>query len=218
MARLAKGLFGGFSGKLGDLVGYSRNGKDLVRTKGKSTKPATEKQLAVRQKISVLNTALSAMLTVINVGFRLVIKGMDKSPFNAAVSYNFKHACVGSYPSIGIDYSKLLISKGTLPPAFGAKVGIVPGGLEFSWGLDPAIQDNILNDRAMLLIYYPDPNHLPASNENVVCVLIGAQRKALKDVIELPEAYLTAPMHCYIAFAAEDGSNISDSVLAEVLV
>ncbi|HMI01857.1 MAG TPA: DUF6266 family protein [Pedobacter sp.] len=212
MARLPKGLFGGFSGKLGDLVGYNRNGKDLVRTKGKSTKPASVKQLAVRQKISLLNTTLGAMLTVINVGFKLVVKGTDKNPFNEAVSYNFKHACLGAYPEISIDYSQLLVSQGSLPPAFEPNVNVVPGGLEFTWGLDPLVHDNILNDRAMLLIYYPDPDHLPASNENVVCVLIGAQRKALKDFIELPPAYLTAPMHCYITFVAEDGNSISNSV------
>lgn len=215
MARLPKGLFGGFSGKLGDLVGYTRNGKDLVRTRGKSTKPASVKQLAVRQKISLLNTTLGAMLTVINVGFKLAVKGTDKNPFNEAVSYNFKHACQGVYPEISIDYSKLLVSQGSLPPAFEAKVSIVPGALEFSWALDPLVHANILNDRAMLLIYYPDDEHLPASNEHMICVLVGAQRKALKDVIELPAAYLTAPMHCYIAFAAEDGNSISNSVLAE---
>lgn len=215
MARLPKGLFGGFSGKLGDLVGYSLNGRDMVRTIGKSTKPPTVKQLAVRQKIAILNRELSAMLAVINAGFELAVKGTDKNPFNEAVSYNFKHACAGSYPNISIDYSRLLVSKGSLPPAFEPKVNILPGGLEFTWGLDPLVHDNILNDRAMLLIYYPDPDHLPASNEQVVCVLIGAQRRALKDFIELAPAYLTAPMVCYIAFVAEGGKSVSNSMLAE---
>jgi len=209
-----KGLFGGFSGKLGNLVGYTLNGKAVIRTKGTSNKPPTIPQLAVRQMIKLLNRALKPMLPVINIGFLLEVKNTDKNAFNEAISYNFHNACMGAYPNIGIDYSKLLVSKGMLPPAYDASVSIQPGGLEFTWSLDPMNKGNILNDRAMLLICYLGADDLPLPDESIIYMLIGAQRRACKEFIALAPAYLSRPMVCYLSFQAEDGKSISNSVMA----
>jgi hypothetical protein len=214
MGRLLKGIFGGFYGKVGDLVGYTLNGKELIRTKGKSSKPPSIRQLAVRQKIKLLNTALRPMLPVLNIGFALATKGTDKNAFNQAVSDNFQEAFAGVYPDTSIDYSKLLISKGSLPSPYQASAHILPGGIEFTWSLNPLIKGNILNDRAMLLVVYLGTDGLPMPDTDPLYVLIGAQRRACRDFIELAPQYLDRPMVCYIAFAAEDGKRISNSVMA----
>jgi hypothetical protein len=39
MGNLRNGLFGGFHGRIGNLVGYTLKGKHVIRTIGKSSKP-----------------------------------------------------------------------------------------------------------------------------------------------------------------------------------
>ena len=51
MARISKGILGGLSGKIGNVVGSSWRNIDYVRAKGKySQKEPSEKQLSVQQR------------------------------------------------------------------------------------------------------------------------------------------------------------------------
>lgn len=52
----------------------------------------------------------------------------------------------------------------------------------------------------MLLIYYPDLG------------ISGARRSSGTDEIELPTNYIGKELHIYIAFKANNGKSISDSV------
>lgn len=204
MARL-KSLFSNFQGKLGDLVGYTLRGKDVVRTVGKSSKPPTIKQLTVRKKIAVVTYMMSDVLNFINSGFSFAVAGTDKWPFNEAVSYNFKQATTGVYPDITLDYSKVLVSMGSLVPALNPAIIQQPNGLKFTWQMQPPGSANIDIDRAMLLIYFP-------AQRECICILTGAERKDCAQFVELAPEYLAREMQAYIAFIANDRTSISDSV------
>lgn len=205
MARFDKGLFGGFSGRLGNVVAYTLKGKTILRTVGTSTKPPTLLQLTVRQKMTVVNEVLKPILGLINVGFALAVVNTDKNPYNEATSYNTKHAMMGEYPNIAIDYSKLLVSMGKLQPAIHPAVTLLPTGIEFTWEVTADMEWSIKNDRAMLLIYFLE-------RKEPIYILSGAQRHTGKDFIQLPPNYQTLPIACYISFIADDRKSISDSV------
>ena len=201
----SNGLFGEFSGKIGNLVSYQLKGKNVVRRIGKNNKPATPAQLAVRQRIALTNAFLRASLPVINAGFELEVAGTDKNQHNAATSYNTKNATQGNYPDISLDYSKILASIGTLEPADTPAVTLTGALLSFTWAVDSDMDYSIKNDRSMLLIYCSEL-------DKAVYVLSGARRSTGQDEIELPANFVGKELQCYISFKSSDGKKISNSV------
>jgi hypothetical protein len=204
MAR-SNSLFGEFSGKIGNLVCYQLRGKTIVRRIGKSNKPPTLAQLAVRQGVTVVTKFLRSALPVINVGFEFEVAGTAKHQHNAAVSVNVKYATQGNYPDINLDYSKILISMGALAPAISPGLFLRGAILNFTWAVDPDMDWSIKNDRAMLLVYC-------AELDKAVYVLSGAKRSTGQDEIELPTNFVGKELHCYIAFKSSDEKRVSDSV------
>ncbi|WP_157262405.1 DUF6266 family protein [Pedobacter sp. PACM 27299] len=67
--------------------------------------------------MSVTKGLLKPMADFINVSFKLEAEGTVKNPHNLATSYNKKHALTGQYPDIKVDYSKVILSKGSLEMA-----------------------------------------------------------------------------------------------------
>lgn len=204
MARL-NGLFEGFNGKLGNVVSYNLKGKQVIRKIGRTTKAPTSAQLAVRQKLAVVNAFLKPILPFINTGFEREVTGTDKNPHNAATAYHIKHALKGDYPNISMDYSKALVSMGILEPPLAPAVHLTGTLLAFTWVTDPDMSLGIKNDRTMLLVYCPE---LIQS----VYILSGARRSTGQDEIELPANFIGKELHCYISFRSSDGKRVSKSV------
>jgi len=207
MATFKDGAYGTFNGKIGNYVSYTLRGKNVIRRIGKSNKPPTIPQLAVRLKMKLAANFLQPMLQFINLGFAHAVEGTDKHPHNEATSYLTKKAMIGDYPDINIDYSKVLVSMGNLQPAVNPAVNVLTDAIEFTWEVAPGMNSRIKNDRAMLLIYFPVENE-------AIYVLSGAQRIAGRDAIQLPPDYLTRDMHTYMAFMADDRKSVSNSVYA----
>jgi hypothetical protein len=65
--------------------------------------------------MKVVNEILKPSIHAIRAGFRLAVAGTDRNEYNEAVSYNKKNALQGVYPNISLDYTKVLMSMGTLP-------------------------------------------------------------------------------------------------------
>jgi len=204
MGSLNNGPFGHLTGRVGNLVGYTLNGKNVVRQVGQITKPPSEPKLANYQKMAVVNAFLKPILPVINLGFALEVQGTVRNQHNEAVSYNKKNALQGEYPNIEMDYSKVLISKGNLPPALAPATNILSDGIEFTWEVPPGMCYSDLDNRAMLLLYYPQ-------NQTAIARLSAARRSELRDFIALTPADLAQQVHAYIAFVADDRMNVSDS-------
>jgi hypothetical protein len=201
---ISKGPFEGFTGKLGHLVSYKLKGQQVTRHIGRITKAPSLAQLAIRQKVAIVNNFLGPIVPLINVGYQFEVAGTTKNQYNAAVSYHTKHATAGVYPNIIMDYSKAMISQGALEPVMAPTVTLNGTVMEFTWQV-PAVMDGIRNDRTLLLVYCPE---LGRGNY----VLSGARRSAGRDEIELSARYIGKELHCYIAFRASNGNSISDSV------
>lgn len=77
--------------------------------------PRTELQLNQRNRFGMVTRFLSSQRLLVNVGFRPYANG--QTAFNAATSYNLLNAIDGTNPEVQIDYSKAMLSLGTLPPA-----------------------------------------------------------------------------------------------------
>ncbi|MBB5440788.1 hypothetical protein HDC92_004492 [Pedobacter sp. AK017] len=205
MGKFEDGIFGIFKGRIGNLVSYQLKGKNVIRRIGKTNKPPSLKQLTARQKMKVTADFLKPLLPFINVGFEMSVAGTDRHPHNEATAYIYKNALQGDYPNISIDYSKVLLSQGSLEPAINPQARLSSHTLSITWEVSPEMNWGIKNDRTMLLVYCPELH-------KAIYVLSGATRITGQDEIELPANYLGREIHLYIAFRASNGKNISNSV------
>ena len=199
------GMFGANKGKVGNLVYYTRNGKNVVRTVGKNLKEPSEAQLRSRLEMKVSSTFSKLVKPFIDYGFAAHIVGKDLSQFNVCTGYTRNNALKGEYPDISVDYEKVVLSEGPLMPAYQAAATIVPEGLEVSWYVaeDLPWPDN--TDQVMLLAYFPE-------TEQVIYNLFGADRTVGKSLLKISEPLLTRHFETYVAFISADRTRVSDSV------
>jgi len=209
MGKLINGIFGGFQGRIGNLVGYTLKGKYIVRKIGRSTKPLTPGRKSNCQKMTVVNEILSPSLAVIRAGFRLAVAGTDKNEYNEAVSYNKKNAIQGEYPNISLDYTKVLVSMGDLPVAVNPVINQTAKAdeIEFNWEVAADLPIQRYNDRAMLMVYFPEL-------KLTFYHLSGSKRVEGKDILRIDSDYAGERMEAYISFVKDDGQRVSNSVYA----
>ena len=205
MGTLTNGLFGGFHGRVGNLVGYTLKGKHVIRMIGKSSKPLTPARKANCEKMKVVNEILKPSIQAIRAGFRLAVVATDKNEYNEAISYNKKNALQGMYPNISLDYTKVLMSMGTLPVAVNPSVSQLNEKITFAWEISASPASEYHTDRTMLVIYFPDL-------KETCCQLIGAKRIEGKDVIVIGPEHINERMEAYISFAKDNGKAVSNSV------
>lgn len=215
MARLKNGILGPLIGKLANVVGYERLGQAVVRMeprKTKKKKPRSDAQKAVNLRFKIVKSFISSLNGFVNVGFRQDVAGTTKIPENGAVSYNFKHAVMGEYPDLSLDYSKVLVCKGKLPGPENAVVELEGDILKFKWDVNPGWSNKLKRDQVMMLAYLP-------GNDRANYWLSGARRSAGADELEVPiqrqargAAVKDEFIETYIAFISDDRQSISDSV------
>ncbi len=135
MARLKNGILNGGSGKVGNVVMYTRNGKDFIRVKPNySYDKKTPRQLAQRQKMALIHEFLQPEKELIQKTFSS--DSSTRSPYQSAQSHNLKHAIAGEYPNQYIDLQKGLISKGNIPLPSEITYTANENGICFDWKTD----------------------------------------------------------------------------------
>jgi hypothetical protein len=204
MGKMTNGFLGPISGKLGNLVYYNVNGKQVVRKLGKITKPPTPAQLQNRKEMKTIMQFLSPLTEFLNTGFIPSYKEGHKAAFSLAVAYNKKNALTGTNPDIGIAYEKVRLSEGNLDEAIAPTVELLAEGLKFSW-LCPASLDWPANtDRVMLMAYFPN-------QQTAEYLTSAAQRQQLTETLKLPENLFAEYMEVYISFVAENRKSAANS-------
>ena len=200
-------VFGRISGKVGDRIYSSWKGISYVRAKAVRVSDAkTAAQLDHRAKFAVIIKFLQPLTVFLRVGFKSQTARM--SAFNAAMSYNLMNAIGGTYPDYCIDYSKVMVSMGTLPEALHPTAeSSLAGEIKFSW------EDNrnaMANDRVFLIIYNPAKE--VATIEGCNARMEGGQ------TISLPADFSGDEVHCYMAFENAGQSVVSNSLYVGSLV
>jgi len=103
MGTIKQGILGGFSGKVGSVIGGIWKGISYMRGLALSVaNPQTDAQLAQRQKWAVTMHFLQPLTEFLKTGFKAYAVKM--TGINAAMSYNIKNALTGTYPNFAIDY------------------------------------------------------------------------------------------------------------------
>lgn len=153
MGKISQGVLGGFSGRLGNVIGGSWKGIDYMRIKPASVaNPRTEGQVDQRTKFTAALKFLQPMNGFVKVGFKSFANKM--SEFNSAMSYTLNNAMTGVSPNFIVDFSSVLLSRGGLPGALNPDAtSLVAGNVTVTW------DDNTLNgtakadDKSLIALY-----------------------------------------------------------------
>lgn len=205
MARVIGGVNGVVSGKVGNVVFYSSNGGNYVRslpTKRRSYTPSA-KQVAQRTRFIMVQDWLRPILPLIRVGFNDYAP--RQSSHNSAMSYNMHHALIENDGAFEIDPEKFAFSVGLLPGLEHASIKQIGNYVEFRWELiDNLPVDNRL-DRTMLLLYRPGSDF---SNFK----MYGNDRWQKFDSLSL-EGYKPGDVcYGYMAFISSANQQVSNSI------
>jgi hypothetical protein len=204
MARFNKGVLGGFSGKVGPVVGGSWNGIDYIRSLPtiKKNRQFSEEQDIQRAKFSAAANFLKALQPLLMTTFK---DGNKMTGHNAALSYTLKNAVVGVYPDISIDYSLTQVARGTLPNAITpAAVSADAEKIRFSWGDNTGVGTAKPTDKVILVAYHP-------ASLTPVYTMGAAKRSDGTAQLALP-GMSGKEVETWIAFMSEKGKDVSSSV------
>lgn len=206
MGKIAQGILGGLSGKVGNVIGGSWKGIDYIRIKPTSVaNPRTEGQVNQRNKFSATIEFLQPNKEFINVGYKGY--AIKKTPFNAAMSYVLGNAITGIAPDFSVDYADALVSRGSLSGVLNGSTDLgTPGEVSFSWGDNSAEGNANTTDKAMLLVYNP-------SKKESIYVLAGPVRTAGIGVVDVPVTYSGDTVQLFMAFVSLDGKVSNSSYL-----
>ena len=204
MGTIRKGILGGFSGKVGTVVGASWRGISYMRSLPlKVRNPRTKGQRSQRTKFSLALALLKPMTPLLRTGWKLF--GRRQSPFNAAMSYTLANAVIGTYPDYSIDVSKVLISRGNLQSASNATAAAKTGSIEIVWGNNSGIGSAKQTDKALIAI-------LNLERGEAITLDAGAERMEETQTVPLPDEWAGNEVQVYLGFISEDGREVANSV------
>lgn len=202
MAVLKNGINGGFSGKVGDVVGYNLNGQQVIRAKPKRTIPPTEKELLNRTKFVTSQKWLDPLCDF----FRISFKGYQPTfqGATAAMSYNHKNALQKNEEGdFFINPALALVSFGNQElPSTANAVNTENQEIVLTWSKDGTYR---YNDQAMVVAY-------DIKNGKVIYNAGISKRQTCTAILKLPETAMGNTYHVYLAFIADDRSSKSNSM------
>ena len=204
MGKISQGILGGFSGKVGNVVGASWKGISYIRIMPASVaNPRTEGQVNQRNTFTAVLQFLQAQLSFVKVGYKFYQN--KQSAMNAAMSYILKNATTGTAPNFEVDYANALLSRGKLQSAIGSGVTATSGAANVTWTNNSTQGNARPDDLAMVLVYSP-------LNRESVIMLEDATRADASLEVEYPSYFVGDSLEVYLAFQAADGSSVSNSV------
>ena len=212
MAIVQNPITGRTKKKFGSAVFSKQFGKNTMRTKPiEVSNPKTLKQKQQRSKFALM-VALSRMfLGFLRIGFKQVAIGM--SQFNMFMKTNIYDVITGTYPNYAIDFTKLIVTKGTLTGAdTPAAVAAAGHKVNITWVDNTGTGDALATDKAMQLVINYDKGA-------VVQDTTTKTRVDASSSLTVPASWVGDEVHVYLSFMDEAGYKVADSsYLASVTI
>lgn len=215
MAIIKQGILGGFNGKVGTVIGSTWKGRSVIRSIAQHVhNPRTEAQQAVRARMTLVSRMVSAVHTFVTEGFRLQADNEAITSSNVATRINLAQAITGSGTSVTLDYTRVLLSQGSLLNVESPTAAVATTGhsVNISWVNNAGIDVDVLDsDRVLLCLYNP-------ARQSSTYDLSSARRNDQSAVLNYPALWAGDTIYLYIATRSEDKSRISNSVMAGSVV
>lgn len=190
---MEQGILGGFSGKIGTVVGSTWRGKNVLRSAPrKSNKPASVAQQRQRNKFAGVLQFLTPLKKILTETFGATIG--SKSPFNNAMSYHMKEAVKQTTDGFQLAYAKVLIGKGGLCGIENPVVQTLPThGLQVSWD-DNSTQGLAYPTDAFLIVAYAP------SLQSFTYAMGDSDRETGQGVLNFQESFYGETVHLWATY------------------
>ena len=205
MGVISLGILGELSGKVGPVVGANWNGINTLRAKPKrSKKDPTQQQTEQRDKFSLVGKFAKEFPGLAAKTFRDSVS--KQTGFNKVMAHSVKTAVTGVWPNFAIDYSHVLVGRGSLPNAQApaAVAGGAAGVVSWHWTDNSGMGKAVANDTSVLVVYC-EPLGLGAYT------YMGAVRSTGAGTLNLP-GFSGHPVHTWITFLSLDGRDSATSI------
>lgn len=204
MARFLKGIHGSYSGKVGNVIGSNWRHVNYVRSLPRpSNKPATELQLAQREKFSMAMAFLNPLKDLLNIGYSDTTQ-TRATGYNQAMRETLKYGIKGTYPALEIDYAQIRISRGSLANLAEVQWNKIDDQtLKVSWEQPRSRFMGNGDDSVILLVYNIDKKTFDVLEEN--------QREDQSLEINFPAHYSGDTVVGWIFTGHRDGIKTSNS-------
>lgn len=203
MGKISQGILGGFSGKVGTVIGSTWKSIHYMRAIATSVKDSrTEKQLIQRSKFLASINFLKTVTPFVRIGYRNY--AYRQSEFNAAMSYMLKYAVTGDGEQATIDFDKTLLAQGSLTTATDAAVQVEAGKATFTWTDNSNTGNAVATDKVMVLAYNKD------KQETVYNTAAATRADGTAELV-LPASWADDALAVYLAFYSEDRQRVSNS-------
>lgn len=204
MGTIKQGILGGFSGKVGTVVGGNWKGISYMRALAQNVKnPRTDAQMNQRSKFALAIAFLKPITNYVRVSFKPY--AARQTAFNAAMSYIVANAISGEYPDLTLDFAKVLVSRGSLFPVENASAEVDAGKVSITWTDNSGISDALATDVAMPLVF----NYL--RGEAVFSTAAAVRTEGIAE-INLPTEWNGDTVQIYLGFISQDGKAIANSI------
>lgn len=204
MGTIKKGILGGFSGKVGTVVGGSWKGIAYMRSLAQSvSNPRTEGQVSQRTKFAISLAFLKPMTAYLRVGYKT--HAIRQTAFNAAMSYTLANAVTGESPDYDLDFASALVSCGSLMPASNGNAAASTGKVTFSWDDNSGVGSALATDLSMPLVFNKDKGE-------AVFNTLGASRADSSTEVNIPSDWAGDSIELYLGFVSADGKSVANSV------
>ena len=209
MGTIKQGILGGFSGKVGTVVGGSWRGINYMRSLAQTIKnPRSEGQQTQRGKFSLSLELLKPIAAYIRTGFKNY--ATKQTAFNSAMSYIVKNAISGNFPDIQLNFANVLVSRGNLKQVANAVANAVHGAIEISWTDGSGYGEGNANDVAMHLAFNKDRGLAVFSTASAI-------RSAESLTLDIPDEWAGDKIVVYFGMISADGTTVANSLyLGEV--
>jgi hypothetical protein len=192
MAIIKKGILGGVSGKVGNVVGGSWKGIEFIRSlpSGGNSSNSVAQQMQ-RLKFGTVMRFLRIISGVIRIGYKPFATKM--SSYNAAFSYHYHNALSGAYPDFVIDYSKVVVTRGYLPGSKQVSCSSPRAGeIQITWDSDTSVGVSSPSDVVTLVLINDD-------KQEAIHLLDASTRIEGTTLVAVPSSYSGDKVHCYLA-------------------
>ena len=206
MGTIKQGILGGFSGKVGTVIGSSWKGISYMRGQAQHVKnPRSAGQVDQRSKFNLALNFLQPNVPYIRIGYKS--QAAKQTEFNAAMSYIVKNAITGTSPNYALDYTKVMVSRGGLTQVTDAAASwaAATSKLTVTWTDNSGVGTALATDKAMPFVYNKDKNETIYNTE-------GATRTTHTMDITVPSNWVGDKVEVYLGMVSEDGALVADSI------
>lgn len=204
MAKIINGINGSFTGTVGTVTGYTRNGVSFMRSRHRRKDHVkSEARLAQQQKIKLCNEFTKPFSGSGFFNKSFPANGSSGTGYNRATSAIMNLAIIQN-PVPTLSYPLVFISRGILPAAVQASaLANNDGNIVFNWTDNTGTGTAKEDDKVLMVAYFPE-------SKEAVYTISNAIRKDGKAILEMNLRKGIA--ETWMGFISADETNAADSV------